>query len=271
MPTPSPLVSSPVMRRSRLPAAARRVVCRWTSATFGLWSNPRLAAAVAQVVLDAATAASAVTAVGAASGVPLGARACVNGEVSTTPDQPARVAGRLLVATPTIDDGVFFRTVILVLQHDGTGAQGVVLNRPLEAPVGSVLPEWQPLASAPGRVFHGGPVELDTAIGLARVPAQGSLPDGIQRLFGPIAVLDLDSQPDRLGADLLRVRVFAGYAGWSPGQLDTEIESGSWFVVDREAEDVFTEAPGDLWSQVLRRQPAPLSWLATMPADPSAN
>lgn len=212
--------------------------------------------------------------VAAASGVPLGARACVNGEVSTEHDEPAgpvRTAGRLLVATPAIDGGVFFRTVILVLQHDHTGAQGVVLNRPLEAPVGAVLPEWQSVASAPGTVFQGGPVELDSAIGLARVPAQGSLPDGIQRLFGAIAVLDLDGQPERLGGELLRVRVFAGYAGWSPDQLDAEIGTGSWFVVDREAEDVFTVAPERLWSRVLRRQPAPLSWVSTMPVDPSAN
>ncbi|MFV0461754.1 MAG: YqgE/AlgH family protein [Nostocoides sp.] len=182
-----------------------------------------------------------------------------------------RTTGRLLLATPRIDEGVFFRAVVLVLQHDEDGAQGVVLNRPLDADVDAVLPGWQMLASAPGTVFHGGPVQLDTAIGLVFLPGSTEPPEGIRRLFGAIGVVDLDSQPEVLVAQVARMRVFAGYAGWSSQQLETEIATGSWFVLDAEADDVFTADPRQLWSHVLRRQSGKVALLATLPDDPELN
>lgn len=72
-------------------------------------------------------------------------------------------------------------------------------------------------------------------------------------------------------ADFDQVRLFHGYAGWGPDQVDDEIEEGSWFVVDMTAEDVFTDVPDDLWHLVLGRQPQPLRWLAHYPDDPAVN
>ncbi|NHA68816.1 YqgE/AlgH family protein, partial [Phycicoccus flavus] len=67
------------------------------------------------------------------------------------------------------------------------------------------------------------------------------------------------------------LRIFAGYAGWSPGQLEGEIDTGSWYVVESEHEDVFTDSPAGLWRRVLRRQPEPLRWVAWFPKDPEQN
>ena len=103
------------------------------------------------------------------------------------------LAGKLLVATPDLTDDLFARSVVLVLQHDDETAEGVILNRPLDTPVDDVLPGWQSGASAPQRVFQGGPVQLDSAIGIAGLPGDQEPPPGIKRLFGAISLVDLDA------------------------------------------------------------------------------
>lgn len=182
-----------------------------------------------------------------------------------------RLTGRLLVATPQIEEGIFRRSVILVLDHSIGGAQGVVLNRTLEAEVDSVLPGWQELATSPPRVFHGGPVQTDSALGLVALPGEAEETLGIRRLFGGIGVLDLDAPPPLVASEVTGLRIFAGYAGWTGGQLEGEIRTGSWFVVDAEARDAFTDSPDDLWVQVLRRQHDTLAFVSTFPSDPSLN
>ncbi|MBR7742932.1 YqgE/AlgH family protein [Phycicoccus sp. BSK3Z-2] len=179
--------------------------------------------------------------------------------------------GRLLVATPQIEEGVFRRSVVLVLHHGDDGAQGVVLNRPIEAGIDSVLPGWESVASSPATMFQGGPVQLDSALGLVAVPGDSPAPTGVRRLFGAVALVDLDSTPADVATEVSGLRIFAGYAGWSEGQLDTEIATGSWYVVDAEPGDAFSGDPGGLWHRVLRRQAPPLRWVAWFPADPELN
>lgn len=179
--------------------------------------------------------------------------------------------GRLLVATPQIEEGVFRRSVVLVLHHDDEGAQGVVLNRPIDADVDAVLPGWEAHASDPAKVFQGGPVQLDSALGLVAVPGDAPAPAGVKRLFGSVALLDLDTPPVLVVPEVAGLRIFAGYAGWSSGQLEEEIRTGSWFVVDAEVADAFTEDPDGLWRAVLRRQAGTLRWVAWFPDDPSQN
>lgn len=181
------------------------------------------------------------------------------------------LTGRLLVATPQIEEGIFLRSVILLLDHGEQGAQGVVLNRPLDAEVDSVLPGWQALATAPDRVFHGGPVQTDSALGLVAIPGEGDAPMGIRRLFGGIGVLDLDAPPPLVASEVGGLRIFAGYSGWTEGQLEGEIRTGSWYVVDAEARDAFSDSPEDLWVRVLRRQTDELAFVSTYPTDPSMN
>ncbi|WP_432560788.1 YqgE/AlgH family protein [Kineococcus sp. SYSU DK003] len=189
---------------------------------------------------------------------------------------PSSLTGRLLLATPSLTDPNFARAVVLVLNHDEDGALGVVVNRPLDVDVAAVLPGWQPFATAPGKLFQGGPVALDSALGLVAVPGDEPDPLGVRRVFasvglGSVGLVDLDTPPEAIVAELSGLRIFAGYAGWSAAQLESEIAEGAWFVLPAEARDAFSSAPEDLWGDVLRRQGGDLALVASFPADVSMN
>ncbi|MDP9398818.1 MAG: YqgE/AlgH family protein [Actinomycetota bacterium] len=194
--------------------------------------------------------------------------------MTEAPRPEASLTGRLLVASPLLADSNFERAVILVLDHDEDGALGVVVNRPTRVEVGEVLPSWQPYTSGPGVVFQGGPVALDSALALAAVPsalATGGEPMGWRRVVGGLGLVDLDTPPELLAAEMAALRVFAGYAGWSPGQLETELDEGAWHAVDAQAGDAFSGDPRQLWRRVLRRQRGELAWLSTYPDDVRMN
>lgn len=191
------------------------------------------------------------------------------------------LTGQLLVAAPRpVDDAVivdadeesdvFNRSVVLVLHHDDDGAHGLVLNRPLGADVEAVLPGWQEHASSPRCLFQGGPVSLDSALGLVQIPGSETT-IGIKRLFGAVGLVDLDAPPVVVMPEVAALRIYAGYAGWDEGQLESEVRRGLWFVVDAEAGDAFSDDPTDLWERVLARQPGMLRFVASYPADPSQN
>jgi putative transcriptional regulator len=186
------------------------------------------------------------------------------------------LAGRLLVATPALADPNFDRAVVLLLDHDEQGSLGVVLNRPTPVGVGDVLAPWAALAGEPGVVFQGGPVSLDSALALAVVPGEDrpghpADPLGWRRVHGAIGLVDLEAPPELLAAELGSLRVFAGYAGWGPGQLENELTEGAWWVVDSEPGDVSAPDPEGLWRAVLRRQRSELAMVATYPDDASLN
>jgi putative transcriptional regulator len=183
-------------------------------------------------------------------------------------DRPLK--GRLLVASPNLGDPNFERTVVLMLEYGDEGALGVVLNRPSELDLSDPLPEWARAAAHPPVVFIGGPVAPTAAVCLARLRPRGGT-DGWQQLLGAVGTLDLDSDPHEAIPRLDELRVFAGYAGWGPGQLEREIAEGGWFVVDAEAGDALSPAPEDLWRTVLRRQKGTLALFAGYPSDPTLN
>jgi putative transcriptional regulator len=184
--------------------------------------------------------------------------------------------GRLLVATPQLADPNFRRSVVLIVEHEPEGGTlGVVLNRPTQVPVDQILPPWSELVTGPSVVFQGGPVALDSALALAQVPGTDE-PLGWRALDGTPAVarvglVDLDIPPEILAPEVARLRVFAGYAGWGTGQLQSEIDEGAWYVLPAESGDVFAEDPDELWPAVLRRQGGELAFVATYPEDPSLN
>lgn len=189
----------------------------------------------------------------------------------------AELTGALLVATPELGDGTFDRSVVLLLDHDADGALGVVINRPMPVDIADVLPTWRPLASEPGVLFQGGPVALDSALGLALVPGadEDVEPLGWRRVVGRLGLVDLDAPPEVLGAEVSRLRIFAGYAGWGAGQLEDELAAGAWYVVHAEPagsfEDAFSAEPDRLWRAVLRRQGGDLAMVSTYLDDPSLN
>jgi len=189
---------------------------------------------------------------------------------------PGSLAGRLLVATPVLSDPNFRRTVVLVVEHEEEqGTLGVVLNRPTQVPVDQVLEPWMDLATSPSVVFSGGPVATNSALALALVPGTDE-PVGWYPLDGSPAVarlglVDLDAPPGLLAPAVASLRVYAGYAGWSAGQLEAEISEGAWYVLPAEQGDAFCAEPERLWPAVLRRQGGELAYVATYPDDPSLN
>lgn len=180
--------------------------------------------------------------------------------------------GRLLVAAPAMTDPNFHRCVVLVLDHDHTGTLGVILNRVLDLPVEDVLPDWTRDVSAPESLFGGGPVAPDSAlaVGVLEGPP-GDAPLGWRAMYGRVGLVDLDTPVEVLSGALAGMRVFAGYAGWQPGQVEAEVEEGAWLVVDALDADLVTDSPEQLWSRVLRRQVGDVRLLATCPDDPGMN
>jgi len=189
------------------------------------------------------------------------------------PDPDDALGGRLLVAAPALSDPNFERTVVLLLEHGDPGAVGVVLNRPMHVEVGEILGPWEEMARRypPGVVFSGGPVSPDAIIGLSR-PAEGLSGDPRWRaVVEDAGVVDLAVAPEEQPVALVGARLFSGYAGWAEGQLEQEIDEGSWFVLEALAADVFADEPGQLWHDVLQRQGGRLAMLASYPPSPSVN
>ncbi len=177
------------------------------------------------------------------------------------------LSGSLLIAGPGLWDPNFRRTVVLIGHHDEDGAVGIVLNRPTELEVAEAAPPLSDLVGPGERLFVGGSVQPQAAV----VVADFERPEHARMIaFGSIGFLPDDVDADAIG-ELRRARVFAGYSGWGPGQLEGELEEGSWIVERADERDVFTDEPDALWSAVLRRKGPEYQLVATMPLDPSTN
>ncbi len=173
------------------------------------------------------------------------------------------------MATPVLRDPNFDRTVIFMLEHGEEGALGVVINRPSELPVAGTIDEWAGVAAAPTKVFIGGPVAPSSVIALAAADPD-IFSDGWSPIFGPVGTVDLDGDPNDVPG-LRSVRMFAGYAGWQAGQLEGELLSDSWFVIDTSIDDILDPEPDTLWWRVLGRQPGAIGRLRNYPSDPWVN
>ncbi len=175
--------------------------------------------------------------------------------------------GHLLISSGGLFDPNFRHTVVLVGEHNTDGALGVVLNRALNVTVQKAVPALSALVPDGELLFQGGPVQPDSPVllaelehpELAHIPAFGS----VGFLVGEVSA---DVQPG-----ILRARVFSGYSGWGPGQLEAEMAHNAWIVEPAREDDVFTDAPDLLWSRVLERKGPEYRRLSRMPYDPSMN
>ena len=174
--------------------------------------------------------------------------------------------GRLLIASPVLVDPNFHRTVILIAEHTDEGAMGLVLNRPAETLVTDAVPDLSELADSGAPVYVGGPVASDSVIVLAEFDEPALAGVLIEDDLGFVGSGSAD-----LGGGVRRARVFAGHAGWGPGQLEGELEEDSWIVEPPRREEIFSEDPEALWAAVLRRKGREYALLSTMPPDPSVN
>jgi putative transcriptional regulator len=182
-------------------------------------------------------------------------------------------AGLALVAAPALRDPNFHRTVVLVIEHCAAGTLGVVLNRPSEVPVCDVLPLWGPYTTVPQALYFGGPMGQRARLCVAALPAglDAEHTEGVTRVRGSLALVDLGGDPDLMAPRLRGLRVFTGYASWDEGQLAGQIQHGDWIVVPALPDDVLAPPGTDLWGRALRRQGMPLALLATYPAEPALN
>jgi putative transcriptional regulator len=169
--------------------------------------------------------------------------------------------GKLLIAAPSLFD-YFRRAVVLVIEHSPDGAMGVVLNRESETPVSEAVPVLAPFADSGELVRIGGPVAPQAVVALGEFD---DIDEAGTPVVGSLGTLD----PDAENRSVRRIRVYAGYAGWAPGQLDGELEEEAWLVQAARPDDPFED--GDIWSGALRRRGGSYRLLATMPADPSLN
>lgn len=176
--------------------------------------------------------------------------------------------GKLLVASPTLSDPNFARTVVAIANHDEDGALGLVLNRPSQTEVADAVPELADLADAGDLVHIGGPVQPQAIVLVAELddPSEAAF-----LICGTIGLVGDDADRDGLEERSTRRRVFAGYAGWGPGQLEAELEREDWIVEEALPADVLADDPQDLWSAVLERKGGAFRLVARMPVDPSLN
>src|SRR6266545_621936 len=178
------------------------------------------------------------------------------------------LTGHFLIASPAIHDPNFRRTVVFVTAHNEEGAIGLILNRRSEATVAEAVPQLVPVTSGEEPIFVGGPVNPE---GVA-VLAEFDDPDeaGIV-VLEDVGFVALDDALDEGPPPVQRARVFAGVAGWGPEQLEDELERDDWIIERAAADDIFTDDPESLWSDVLRRKGGQYELVARMPFDPSLN
>lgn len=176
--------------------------------------------------------------------------------------------GRLLIASPALQDPNFARTVVLVAEHTTEGAMGVVLNRPLGLDVADAAPTLDVLDDTDPQVYAGGPVQPAGVMVLAEFtePARPAVP-----IIGDLGFVGADDDLETVAGRVSRARVFAGHAGWSPGQLDAELADEGWIVADMDPGDPFYTRPETMWSDVLERLGGSFALVARMPDDPSVN
>lgn len=175
--------------------------------------------------------------------------------------------GSLLISSGGLYDPNFRHTVVLIGEHNAEGALGVVLNRALDVTVEQAVPPLGHLVPPGAPLYQGGPVQPTSPVLVVELtdPELADLP-----VFGSVGFL-VGEVSTEIEPQILRARVFAGYSGWGPGQLEAELAADSWIVDPARVEDVFTDAPDLLWSRVLQRKGPEYRTMSRVPFDPSMN
>lgn len=174
------------------------------------------------------------------------------------------LAGSVLVATPIITDPPFSRTVVALIEHDAEGAIGLIINLPSDLPVDRYLPEAAGGATSPAVIFVGGPVGTDSALGLLRKESDAAIRHSP---FPGVSIVDPTDPHIADGP----IRVFGGFSGWGPRQLEAELSEGAWWTALAHVEDLFTSTPESLWEATVRRVQGRAPLYATFPDDIRTN
>jgi len=174
--------------------------------------------------------------------------------------------GQLLISSGGLHDPNFRHTVVLIGEHNEDGALGVVLNRALDVTVQEAIPALADLVPPDTPLYEGGPVRPNSPVLLADLKGR----EGDLHVFGSIGFL-VGEISTEARSSVVRARVYAGYSGWGPGQLEAEMAANAWILEPAQDTDVFTDEPDLLWRRVLERKGEPYRKLAKLPYDPSMN
>ena len=162
--------------------------------------------------------------------------------------------GKFLVASRRLQDPNFRETVVLLIDYGLDGAMGLVINRPSAVKLATVFPDIKELKQRKDTIYVGGPVDVNKMLLLIRSP---KLPEGANEVTPGVYLSSswkvLEDLMKKKATKDERFRLFAGYAGWAPSQLDFERTRGDWHVLKADAETVFLKNPSELWPELIRR------------------
>jgi putative transcriptional regulator len=177
--------------------------------------------------------------------------------------------GSILISEPYLSDFHFRRTVVLISDHNSDGSVGFVMNRLVDLMTSDVIPG---MMKQDFPLFFGGPVEPNTLHFIHKV---GDLITGAQHIVNGIYwggdIEMIDDLIDRKIARPEEFRFFAGYSGWSAGQLDEEIEQKAWWVGEKATESIFEDDLDTMWKNIVRNLGNDFSYMADAPDDRSWN
>jgi putative transcriptional regulator len=157
------------------------------------------------------------------------------------------------VAQPTLTEPTFRRTVILITQRPDGGSLGVIINRPTKIALAEAFPQHEHIAVLPQTLHFGGPVQPQALLFLVRSATPP--PGAIALLQDVYLTTDADWVDAALATQKIisATRAFAGYTGWAPRQLKSEMERQGWYILPADAASVFDSKPDDLWSELAKR------------------
>ena len=167
--------------------------------------------------------------------------------------------GKFLVASRRLRDPNFKETVVLLIDYGQDGAMGLVINRPSQIKLATVFPDIKELKERKDSLFVGGPVAVNQMLLLVGTP---QVPEESQAVTQDVYISSSWKVLERLmknAAKDERFRIFAGYAGWAPNQLDFEKSRGDWHVLKADAETVFDKKPSEIWQELILR--ASVKWV----------
>jgi putative transcriptional regulator len=166
-----------------------------------------------------------------------------------------RANGVLLVAKPELIDPNFSRTVVLVTQTEGDSTVGVILNRPGSTPLSEFLGEDESTGRYAAPVFSGGPVMRRTLVAVFHSDHSPAAP-----AFHVLRTVYMSMHPETIRELLTsgerRFRLYAGFSGWAPRQLESEFEREGWFILPADEDSVFRSDTSGLWEELAERAQA---------------
>lgn len=161
--------------------------------------------------------------------------------------------GKVLVASRDLPDPIFAKTVILLVHYDANGVVGLMLNRRTDVPLSRVFEKLNAAKNRSDPVYLGGPVQMPAVFALLRSKTKAEPAKCVLREVYLISAKSLLEKSLAARPDPGVFHVYLGYAGWTPEQLQKEVDVGAWFIFQGDAQTVFNSNPDDLWSQMIRR------------------